>query len=128
MISITSSSKIKKLITVAFSKTKRNHYFKICNLWLKYHRRSLQTLLLGKDVPKICRKFTSMPKCDFNKIAFLWICYKFAEQLFIRTPLEGYVWYYQYKHTAFISVSSSGDGDLPCNYVCHKKCKICRVN
>ena len=35
---------------------------------------------------------------------------------------------YQYKHTVFIFVLSSSDGDLPFNNVCHKKSNICRVN
>ena len=64
------------------------------NIFIIIYRSSPPELFLGKDVLKICSKFTGEHLCRSVKSnvgmgGFLQICCIFLEHLFLRTPMEG---------------------------------------
>ena len=77
-------------------------------------------MFLGKDILKICYKFTGEQPCgslisiklqsnfiETNVDVFLYICCIFSGQIFLRTPLEGCFWVFLHLHPEKCSIKDS---------------------
>ena len=84
------------------SVTRKKNFYK--NFWVSNSKRGV--ILRNSRIPNLqIYRRTSMPKCDFNKVALqlywkytsAWVfcckfCYIFSEHHFLRTPLDGCFW------------------------------------